>query len=315
MTDTPVPARASGTVVAGRYLLGEQLGAGGMGVVHRATHIVLGRPVAIKFLHPVLARKREAVERFRIEASTAARLAHPNVVTVIDYREDADGTPFLVMEFVAGRTLRSIIAEGPMTIGRTISLGVQMLGALRAAHAADIVHGDVKSENVLIELRRGDEHVKLVDFGLAHVGRGSSDVAGGTPGYLAPEVILGAPSSPASDLYSVGVILYELLTGAAPFAGTASMEILSRQLRDDLVPPSLRLEGRELPRALEDAVAKALEKDPADRFRDAAAFSEALRAVRVPAGRDADATPVMVMRHDSTSKLRQPNARNRRATR
>ncbi len=306
MNDAPVPVREPGTIVAGRYLLGEQLGAGGMGVVYRATHIVLGRPVAIKFLNPALARKPEARARFRVEASTVARLAHPNVVTVIDFREDADGIPFLVMEYVAGRSLRSIVAEGPVSVGRAIAYSLQILAALRAAHAADVVHGDVKSENVLVEVRRGDEVVKLVDFGLAHVGRAvEGEQTGGTPGYLAPEVILGGPSTPSSDLYSVGVIVYELLTGAAPFAGGASTEVLTRHLRDDLVPPSLRLVQAELPRALEDAVACALEKDPARRFSDAGEFSTALRKVRVPTGRDADATPLPVSSHsDSTARLR-----------
>lgn len=277
-----------------------------MGVVYSATHIALGRPVAIKFLHPYLARRPEAVTRFRTEATTAARLAHPNVVTVVDYREDEERIPFLVMEYVSGYSLRSVIADGPMPVSRAIPLTIQILAALRAAHESDIVHGDVKSENVLIELRRGDEHVKLVDFGLAHVGRAAEGViTGGTPGYLAPEIILGGPSTPASDLYSVGVILYELLTGAAPFASDVSVELLASQLRDDVVPPSFRLEGRELPRSLEDAVARALEREPARRFADAAAFSAALRAVRMPAGRDADATPIQVMhRADvTTSKL------------
>lgn len=280
----PVP----GTVLAGKYVLGEQLGAGGMGVVFRAEQLALERPVAIKFLHHVLARDPQIAARFQVEALAAARLDHPNSVAVLDYGEAEDGTPFLVMEYVRGRTLRHIACEGPMTTERAITIALQILAALSEAHAAGIVHADVKTENVLLETRHDGERVKLVDFGLARVGRALVDeprpddgeiVVAGTPEYMAPEVILGEPPGPGADIYAVGVILYELLTGVTPFGGGASQAIFARHVQDELVPPSVRFPERHIPRALETVLARALEKDPARRYQEAAAFAAALSAI------------------------------------
>lgn len=297
MNDAPSPVREPGTIVGGKYRLGALLGAGGMGAVHRAEHVSLGRPVAIKFLHHLLARDACAVARFRTEASATARLSHPNVVSVLDYREDSDGTPFLVMEYVEGRSLRALLTEGPVDVGRAIHIGAQILAALRAAHAARVVHGDVKTDNVLVERRR-DERVKLVDFGLARVGRPLeddgvvSDSFCGTPGYVAPEVILGGYPTASSDLYSVGVILYELLTGSNPYGGGKSVDVLRRNLGDLHVPPTIRFPERAVPRALEDVIARALDKDPRRRHRDALSFATALAAVRIPQRRQTMPVPI-----------------------
>ena len=259
-----------------------------MGIVYRAEHVHLGRPVAIKFLHQVLARDPQIAARFQLEALAAAKLDHPNSVAVLDFGEAPDGTPFMVMEYVRGRTLRQLAAEGAMSPARVISIVRQVLSALEAAHAAGIVHADVKTENVLVEQRSDGERAKLVDFGLARIGRavedGPRDARGepfvsGTPDYMAPEVILGESPGPASDIYAVGVMLYELLTGVTPFGGGRSIDIFTRHVQDDLVPPSVRFPEHDIPRLLEAVVARAMEKDPAKRFASAAAFAQALATV------------------------------------
>ncbi len=284
------PARE---LVAGKYLLAEELGAGGMGVVYRAHQLQPPRCVAIKFLHRVLARDPGIVARFRVEALAAARLEHPASVAVLDHGEDEDGTPYLVMEYVRGRTLRRVVADGPLPLERAISIAQQILGALACAHAHGIVHADVKTENVLVQ---EPERVKLVDFGLARVifsldeddrdVRTEAHIAG-TPEYMAPEVILGDAPSPASDIYAVGVILHELVTGATPFGGGKPMDIFQRHVLDPIVPPSVRFPHLTLPRELEEVLARALAKAPALRFRDATAFAEALDRCPMPGARAA----------------------------
>ncbi|MBZ0238324.1 MAG: serine/threonine protein kinase [Deltaproteobacteria bacterium] len=293
-------------LVAGKYLLGDELGAGGMGVVYRAQQLRPSRPVAIKFLHRVLARDPRTVARFRDEALTASRLDHPNSVAVLDHGENDDGTPYLVMEYVSGRTLRHIVDDGPLPIARAIAITRQVLGALACAHAHDIVHSDVKTENVLVQATAGREHVKLVDFGLARVilsfdeeDRATSSDAhiAGTPEYMAPEVILGGTPSPASDIYAVGVILHEMVTGTTPFGGGKPMDIFQRHVLDPIVPPSVRFPQLAIPRRLEEVIERALAKEPQDRFPDAAAFAEALdRCEAPPAGVQLPAVPAETSR-------------------
>jgi serine/threonine protein kinase len=275
-------------VVAGKYVLGDELGAGGMGVVYRAQQLHPPRSVAIKFLHRVLARDPRTVARFRVEALAAARLDHPNSVAVLDHGEDADGTPYLVMEYVHGRTLRQICDEGALAMDRAIAITQQILGALACAHAHGIVHSDVKTENVLVEQTAAGELVKLVDFGLARVILSFDDEDGdpradahiaGTPEYMAPEVIVGGRPSPASDIYAVGVILHEMLTGTTPFGGGKPMDIFARHVLDPMVPPSIRFPELDIPRQLEEVLERALAKEPALRFPDAAAFAEAISHV------------------------------------
>lgn len=282
----PRAANRERVVVAGKYVLDDELGAGGMGVVYRAQQLQPPRPVAIKFLHRVLARDPRTVERFRVEAVAASRLDHPHSVAVLDYGEDADGTPYLVMEYVSGRTLRHIVDDGALAMDRAITITQQILGALTCAHAHGIVHGDVKTENVLVQVNAaGVEQVKLVDFGLARVILSFDDedresrtdaLIAGTPEYMAPEVIVGGMPSPQSDIYAVGVILHEMLTGTTPFGGGKPMDIFARHVLDPIVPPSIRFPALDIPRELEDAVSRALAKEPSDRFPDAAAFADAL---------------------------------------
>jgi tRNA A-37 threonylcarbamoyl transferase component Bud32 len=269
------------------YVLGDLLGEGGMGVVYAADQPVLGRSVAIKRLRPELADDPDMQRRFYTEARVGGRIRHPNLATVFDFGIDAHGVPYLVMERLSGELLGSVVArEGALTAHRATALVGQLLAGLGEAHAEGIVHGDVKSDNVVVERRRdGREQVKLIDFGLARIIAEPSEapvadpMLSGTPEYLAPEVILGAEPRPASDVYAAGIVLYELLTGTTPFAGGTSAEILTRHLDEDVVPPSLRCPERDIPPALERVVLRALDKDPLERYADATRFARALAAV------------------------------------
>ncbi|MBE7449978.1 MAG: serine/threonine protein kinase [Kofleriaceae bacterium] len=276
-------------LLAGKYALGDCIGAGGMGRVYRAEQVTLCRTVAVKVMHRELADDDRIARHFKTEAIAAARFAHPNSVAVIDYGETEDGAPFLVMEYVQGRSLASLVRnEAPLDPARGTGLVIQLLDALADAHTLGIVHADVKSDNVLVETTRDrGEQAKLVDFGLARISAEARDpgdtfdgtVISGTPEYMAPEVIQGAAPTAASDLYAAGALLYELLTGSTPFAGASAFaETLRRHIEDVVVPPSLRCPELAIPRHIEQAVMTALAKDPARRFPSAAAFIAALEA-------------------------------------
>jgi len=266
--------------VCSRYLLREQIGEGGMGLVYLADEPALARTVAIKILHPRLAANREVVAAFREEAVAASRVRHPSCVAIIECNRLPDGTPLIVMEHVPGRSLSRVIAEEPIPLARALDLMTQILGALEAAHASGVVHADVKSDNFLVETVDGGDHLTLIDFGLARMDGAASfeGMVSGTPEYLAPELIRGGRPTTASDLYGAAVILYELLTGTTPFSGGTTTEILGRQLSDIVVPPSLRCPERELPTAFDHVMLRALDKRPEVRFADAGELLRALRA-------------------------------------
>ncbi len=279
--------------LAGKYTLGDCIGAGGMGRVYRAEQPDLSRTVAIKIMHRTLAEDARLARHFRTEAIAAARFSHPNSVAVIDYGETEDGAPFLVMEYVHGQMLSQIVRDqGPLDIARALGFAIQILDALADAHTLGIVHADVKADNVLVETTRDrGEQTKLVDFGLARIARDrghetddfdSGEFIAGTPEYMAPEVIRGAPPSPASDVYAVGAMLYEMLTGSTPFAGGSYVEIMRRQVEDIVVPPSLRCAEPCVPRHVESAILRALSKDPGHRFTTAAEFINALTVIPPP---------------------------------
>jgi eukaryotic-like serine/threonine-protein kinase len=280
-----------GDVLDGRYVLREQIAQGGMGSVFLADQPVLERAVAIKLLHPALWRRREHVRQIRDEAIAACQVRHPNCVKILDYSVLPDGMPYLVMEHVPGKSLRQIIAEEVIPLERAIDLLEQILSALAAVHDRGIIHADVKSENFLVERVDGKDHVTMIDFGLARAtgsptsfhGENGDVLVSGTPEYIAPEVIRGRPAIAASDLYSAGVIFYELLTGTTPFSGETPMEIMTRHLQDPVVPPSLRSPERDVPPAIDRVVLRALAKRPRARFGDAATFARRLRAAnRIP---------------------------------
>ncbi len=268
-------------VIAGRYRLGRVLGAGGMGTVYCASDLVGGGDVAVKVIHPERAHDPMIVGYLRAEAKHGSRVRHPNVVTVRD--SDASDDPFVVMELVEGRSLGELLEQtGPLPVQRASSIARQILAGLAAIHDAGYVHGDVKSHNVLVERIGERDAVTLIDLGLmrrlASAPPTGSGYASGTPDYMAPEVIRGETTCAASDLYAVGILLYELLTGATPFAGGSSIEILNRQLHDEVVPVGLRCNGRVMPAAFERAVMRALEKSPGARYASATVFASALRA-------------------------------------
>lgn len=268
------------------YVLGTVIGSGGMGIVYSATQVALGRRVAIKVPREELAANPLVIQRFRTEARAGGRLAHRNIARVIDFG-GTDRVPFLVMEYVAGEPLELLVAEqGPMAPAIAIEIVTQILAALDEAHSAGIIHADLKSGNVLVEaLPDAALLVRVIDFGLAVF---TDEATGhdhrvllGTPDYLAPELVSGGCPTVASDIYAVGVVLYELLTGATPFTGGSSQEILVRQLDDVVVPPSLRAPDQHIPPAIEAAIMRALAKDPAARFPTAARFAAVLDAVPV----------------------------------
>ena len=274
-----------GETIADKYVLGEVLGVGGMGIVYRASQTCLDRTVALKLVRPELDKVPHVLRRFRNEALAGSRLSHPNLVSVFDFGSTTAGLMYLVMEHVCGRSLAQLVAEhGPMPLRRAADLVGQLLAGLAETHEAGIVHADVKSDNILIQPHHnGTELAKLIDFGLARFVDDPSPIAdvsllSGTPEYLAPEVIGGGVPTAAADLYAAGVILYELVAGTTPFGGGTADAILARHLEEDVVLPSLRYPDRQIPRELERVVMQALEKDPAKRFPDANAFAAALVA-------------------------------------
>ncbi|WP_457033137.1 protein kinase domain-containing protein [Kitasatospora sp. P5_F3] len=268
-----------GTVLGGRYTLTERIGGGGMGDVWRAADSVLERQVAVKVLHPALLEDELFAERFRREARLLAALSHPGIVDVYDYGEGEPGSDeqraYIVMELIDGQPLHEILAEeGAMPPSRALALVAQTLDALDAAHRRDIVHRDLKPSNLM--LRSGDR-VTVTDFGIARSTASTKITAShavlGTALYMAPEQAEGGATTPLSDLYSVGVVCYELLTGQVPFTGETVLEIVIKHIRE----PAPQLPGL-FPQVVRDFIATALAKRPEDRYPDAAAMAAAARA-------------------------------------
>jgi len=285
----------SGTLFAGRYRVTRKLGGGGMADVYLAEDQELGRRVAVKILHARYANDDQFVERFRREATHAAGLSHPNIVSIFD-RGEADGSYFIVMECVEGRTLKELIrSRGPCPIPVAIAYTRQILAALRYAHRHGVIHRDIKPHNVIVD---SEGVVKVTDFGIARAGASQMTEEGsiiGTAQYLSPEQARGAPVDQTSDLYSTGIVLYELLTADVPFTGETPVEIAMKHLSEIPDPPSeLR---PEVPPDLDLVVLRALAKEPADRYQSAVAMDADLETVarggRVPA-ETADAATVVL---------------------
>jgi serine/threonine-protein kinase len=290
-----------GSIFAGRYRLERKLGSGGMADVWLAEDQELGRKVAIKMLHERYANDTQFVERFRREATHAAGLSHPNVVSIYD-RGEAEGSYFIVMEYVEGRTLKElIVTRGPCPVPVAISYVRQVLAALRYAHRNGIVHRDIKPHNVLVD---HEGRVKVADFGIARAGSSQMTEAGsiiGTAQYLSPEQARGAPVDESSDLYSTGIVLYELLTGHVPFNGETPVEIAMKHLSQ--VPEAPSTIRHEIPRDLDLVVLRALAKEPADRYRSAKEMDRDLELVgRGDAvGPETEEAATMVLRGESTA--------------
>lgn len=270
---------APGVVINNRYALERQIGAGGMATVWLADDRLLGRKVAVKILSDRYASDPGFVERFRREASAAASLSHQNIVAVYD-RGEAAGSYYIVMEHLPGPDLKQIIRQhGRLEPRHSVDAALQILAALSAAHRRDLIHRDIKPQNVLVA---HDGHLKVTDFGIARAGD-EVDVtdAGsviGTAQYLSPEQARGAEVTSASDCYSVGVVLYEMLTGRVPFDGDKPVAVAMRQVHEPPIAPKLIVPT--IPDALNAIVMKALEKRPGNRYRTAEEFTQALQAIR-----------------------------------
>ncbi len=257
-----------GSTLAGRYIIESEVGVGGMATVYKARHKLVERPCAIKILAAQYAQDAVLRERFVREARHAQRLAHPNVIQIFDQGETDDGSPFLVMELLEGRSLADVVSEGRLSLARTLPIGIEMMRALGRAHDFEVIHRDLKPENVF--LLEGDR-VKLLDFGIARCAQDARltnlGEIFGTPQYMAPERGSSIDAGPAADLYAFGIMLFEMLTGRLPFEAKDPATWLIKHLQE--VPPHLRLFVPEAPEALDRLVFDLMAKDPAERPVDA----------------------------------------------
>lgn len=281
-TSQPSPAGLGRSL--GPYLLVGQLGEGGMGTIFVGRHTGLGRYVAIKVLRPDLASRKDNVARFFQEAHTINRLRHPNIVESIDLVEDALDGAYCVLELLRGPDLKTRLSRGALPIESAIHIGIQLADALGAVHALGVVHRDLKPDNLILIQRDGREDVvKLIDFGVAQIGQGDSAVVG-TAAYMAPEqASANAPVDRRADVYSLGALLFELVTGRHPFPSATDSEYILRHAEDKPPRPS-KLAGR-VPPALDDIILRCLAKSPTDRYANAADVATALRMVNPRSGR------------------------------
>ncbi|CAB4879211.1 unannotated protein [freshwater metagenome] len=277
--DSDANSGLTGTVLNERYLVGTRVAGGGMAVVYEGTDTRLERRVALKVMHTGMASDPVFVESFVREARLAAGLSHPNIVAVHDQGTDA-GEIYLVMEFVTGSTLRDLLrSRGRLSVNEALDVLEPVLEALAAAHSAGLVHRDVKPENILIT---DDGRIKVADFGLARALSGATQATGGvvigTVAYLAPEQVQGGTGNERSDVYSAGVLLFELLTSRPPYDGDTPAIVAVRHVNEDIPAPSQSVPGS--PAAMDALVAGATNRDPALRYRDAQGFLAAVRATR-----------------------------------
>jgi serine/threonine-protein kinase len=285
MADAPSDPRI-GLVLQSRYRIEERLGSGGMGVVYLAERIGLGRRVAIKFLHPDIAAQPQFRVRFEREARAMSKLHHPHCVPVIDF--GVADAPYIVLEYVVGESLSHLLARGPIPLRRALIIMRQILAGLAHAHNEGIVHRDIKPDNVLLAEATGTgDHARLLDFGLAKVTKRAGTASGllgatamGTPSYMSPEQARGEDVDARSDLYSCGVMLFQMLTGKRPFTGSDPLDVLRAHVEDR--PPRLvdAAPDMRFPAQLETVLAGALSKNPDGRYASAIDFSEALRAIQ-----------------------------------
>jgi serine/threonine-protein kinase len=265
-----------GQTLADKYRIDEKLNEGGMGTVYRGTHVLMDKTVAIKVLRPSLAADEKIVARFSREARAASRISHPHALSVTDFGEAENGVVFLVMEFLNGQTLKNIIRqEGPMPLPRVVEIIRQVGAALDAAHEQGVVHRDLKSENIMLLASNGPDYAKVLDFGIAKIkehdgdydpGLTAPDLVIGTPQYMSPEQCSQAPDIDSrSDIYSLGVIVYEMLVGHVPFTGPSPTAIMMKHLQEPV--PSVLVERNDLPAAVGRVISRAMAKRPTDRYQ------------------------------------------------
>ncbi len=278
-------------VLNGQFQILQKIGSGGMGSVYKALQPAMNRMVAIKILHPKLASRKDLVSRFRREARAMSHLTHPNTVKVYLYGELEDGSLYIVMEYLEGKNLNQTVrTEGPLTIERGLPILIQACNALDEAHRAGIIHRDLKPENIFVTNQGGmKDFAKVLDFGLAKVTEremrpGSiiltqEGMVFGTPEFMSPEQAQGKSLTPGSDIYSLAVILYEVLTGKLPFDAKNPMEFIQLHVTTKPKPINERVPGKTFPPLLWTVLSRALEKKSDDRYQSAAEFAHALAAV------------------------------------
>jgi serine/threonine-protein kinase len=270
-------------ICGGKYVLDSVIGTGAIGIVFKASHRDLGRTVAIKVLNPRYRDDPELLEVFRREARAASQLEHPNVARVYDYGQEPDGLVYIVMEYLSGYTLGSVLAaRGKVTMPRAVEVMMQVCAGLTAAHDHDIVHRDVKPDNIVLVPAQDDEGrpveiVKVCDFGIAALGTTTTEegTAVGSPEYMPPEQTMGIPVRPSADVYACGIVLYEMLTGEVPFTDAQAFRVLMKQRSEAPRPPSSV--DPAIPAALEAVVLRCMEKAPDRRFATARELRLALR--------------------------------------
>lgn len=253
----------------GRYRLISQQGSGGMAVVYKATDLALGRTVAIKILRPSLTSEPSFLNRFRQEARNVANLTHPNIVTLYDVGQDGN-TYYMVMEFVESQDLKKLIrASAPFTVERGLKIGIQICAGLGYAHRAGLVHADVKPQNILVDT---NDNVKITDFGIAQAlshtqPQSRQSVVWGSPHYFSPEQAMGEPPTPAADVYAIGIVLFEMLTGRLPYNGNDQQELAMAHIKEQV--PHVRDLNPNVPANVDWVVNKVMSKEPANRYRTA----------------------------------------------
>ncbi|HEV2750648.1 MAG TPA: protein kinase, partial [Gemmatimonadales bacterium] len=311
-----------GQVVADRYHVMKKLGEGGMGQVYLAEHVKMGRRSAIKVMNPSMVHDPEAVARFNREAANASRITHPNVCAIYDFGETPEGLIYLAMEFVEGEPLTDVLArDGVLPVGRAASIFLQVADALQAAHDLGIVHRDLKPDNIMLtRARDGSDVVKVVDFGIAKAVGGVSGGSGdsqkvtktglvvGTPEFMSPEQLSGDPLDGRSDVYSLALVFFKMLTGKLPFEGTTVQDTMVKRLTDE--PASLADARPDLhfPPGLQATLDSAFARRPVDRYQSAAKFADGVAAVLgAPRGRRTPSMPPTRPDADApTERLRRP---------
>ncbi len=303
-----VVGNMAGREIAGRYRILEKIGEGGMGAVFRAEQMSLKRKVALKLLRPDLSTDPGLVRRFNAEAELAAKLNHPNTVTLFDFGQDEDGSLFIAMEFVEGQSLRGVMLEsGALKPGRALAICQQVCSSLADAHSAGIVHRDLKPDNVMLTSRGTEtDIVRVLDFGIAKLRDERSDGTSvpmtqqgdllGTPQYMAPEQIRAEPVDGRTDVYALGAMLYEMVTGRLPFEGPTVMAILSKHLTELPQPPMDRRRDLGISPQLNNLVMECLQKDPAARPPSMEALGTRIKQLKILHG---SATPIASARPDS----------------